>query len=81
MIEIEVEMDVEVTYAEIIGIGEELEKLAEVETLQEQMVYQAEAQDEVTLNHLNHCEVLRFEIQRRCWRSCSFFFFPRLSEC
>lgn len=47
MIEIEVEMDVEVTYAEIDGIDKELEKLAEVEMLQEQMIYQAEAQDEV----------------------------------
>lgn len=53
MIEIEVEMDVDVTYAEIDGIGKELEKLAEVEMLQEQMVYQAEAQDEVkTRNYL-----------------------------
>ncbi|GMH44091.1 hypothetical protein BSKO_12025 [Bryopsis sp. KO-2023] len=47
MIEIEVEMDVEVAYAEINGISKQLEKLAEVELLQEQMVYQAEAQDEV----------------------------------
>lgn len=47
MIEIEVEMDVDVAYAEINGIGKELQKLAEVEMLQQQMVYQAEAQDEV----------------------------------
>ena len=47
MIEIEVEMDVDVPAAEIRGIEEQLMKLEEVESLQEEMEYQVEAQDEV----------------------------------
>ena len=47
MIEIEVEMDVDVPAAEVEGIEEQLTKLEEVESLQAEMEYQAEAQDEV----------------------------------
>ena len=47
MIEIEVEMDVDVPAAEVEGIEEQLTKLEEVESLQAEMEFQAEAQDEV----------------------------------
>ena len=52
MIEIEVEMDVDVPAAEIEGIEEQLTKLEEVESLQKEMEFQVEAQDEVTSKHL-----------------------------
>jgi hypothetical protein len=47
MIEIEVEMEVDVAAAELAGIGEQIERLAELEALAEDWRNQAEAQDEV----------------------------------
>ncbi|GBF93654.1 hypothetical protein Rsub_06757 [Raphidocelis subcapitata] len=47
MIEIEVEMEMDVAAAEIAGIGEQIERLTELEALQEEWQAQAEAQDEV----------------------------------
>lgn len=46
MIEIEIEMNVEVPLAEIKGIEDQIEKL-EVESLQQEVNYQVEAQEEV----------------------------------
>lgn len=47
MIEIEVEMEIDVAAAELAGIGEQIERLTELEALQEEWRTQAEAQDEV----------------------------------
>ncbi|KIZ05021.1 hypothetical protein MNEG_2935 [Monoraphidium neglectum] len=47
MIEIEVEMEIDVAAAELTGIGEQIERLTELEALQEEWRTQAEAQDEV----------------------------------
>jgi hypothetical protein len=47
MIEIEVEMEIDVAAAELAGIGEQIERLSELEALQEEWRTQAEAQDEV----------------------------------
>lgn len=47
MIEIEVEMEIDVAAAELVGIGEQIERLTELEELQEEWRTQAEAQDEV----------------------------------
>jgi hypothetical protein len=47
MIEIEVEMEIDVAAAELAGIGEQIERLAELEAVAEEWRTQAEAQDEV----------------------------------
>ena len=47
MIEIEVEMDTEVSKAEMSSLQDQIAALKEVEALQEQMTAQAEALDEV----------------------------------
>lgn len=47
MIEIEVEMDTEVPAAEVAGISAQIDKLVEMESLQEDYKLQAEARDEV----------------------------------
>lgn len=47
MIEIEVEMDMEVPAAEVVGIEAQINKLVELESLQEDWRTQAEARDEV----------------------------------
>ncbi|KXZ51879.1 hypothetical protein GPECTOR_11g314 [Gonium pectorale] len=47
MIEIEVEMDIEVPAAEVAGIQEQMARLVELESLQEDWRAQAEARDEV----------------------------------
>jgi len=47
MIEIEVEMDTEVPQAELADLGNEIEKLEEMEALREEWQVQLEAQDEV----------------------------------
>eukprot|EP00798_Chlamydomonas_sp_ICE-L_P014435 gene14435-20442_t len=48
MIEIEVEIDIEVPAAEMEGIEQQLNRLQELELLQEDWKYQAEARDEVS---------------------------------
>lgn len=62
MIEIEVEMEVDVPAAEVEGIDEQLSQLEEVESLQKEMVFQIEAQDEVRCIIL--CETLCFYLGR-----------------
>eukprot|EP00878_Enallax_costatus_P010383 GHUV01010836.1.p1 GENE.GHUV01010836.1~~GHUV01010836.1.p1 ORF type:complete len:576 (+),score=142.43 GHUV01010836.1:158-1885(+) len=47
MIEIEVEMDLQVPIGELDGLGLELEKLSELESIREEWQLQAQAQDEV----------------------------------
>jgi len=47
MIEIEVEMDIEVPAAELAGIEQQMERLTELESLQDDWRVQAEARDEV----------------------------------
>ncbi len=47
MIEIEVEMDTELPDAELLGLEEQIERLAELESISEEMKLQAEARDEV----------------------------------
>ncbi|KAL4420877.1 hypothetical protein ABPG77_002836 [Micractinium sp. CCAP 211/92] len=47
MIEIEVEMDADLPAAEVLGIEEQILRLSEIESLQEEWQIQAEAQDEV----------------------------------
>jgi hypothetical protein len=47
MIEIEVEMDTDLPAAEVLGIEQQIARLSEIESLQEEWQIQAEAQDEV----------------------------------
>ncbi|KAI3436374.1 hypothetical protein D9Q98_002427 [Chlorella vulgaris] len=47
MIEIEVEMEADLPAAEVLGIEQQIQRLSEIESLQEEWQIQAEAQDEV----------------------------------
>lgn len=63
MIEIEVEMDLQVPVAELEGLGAEIEKLSELESIREEWQAQAEAQDEVRRCSHEHTRVV-------CYPNC-----------
>ena len=55
MIEIEVEMEIELPEAELVGIEQQMMRLEELEGLQDDWRLQAEARDEVSLPSLCFC--------------------------